>query len=266
MIHKFKIGLPLLSLNIIVINNGIKLNKKITLPDRPSVMINDIILLIRSWRDKHAVNHNDEAGVYISHLRVTQKNDKVLAIGLGNGGTLIPVTQLISPLGIYTCIEPSSSQIEMAKQNILLNNVEESKYQIIHGYAGNEIFDSPGEILTKKNDINLFEFDVLELDCEGCELAILSKLAKKPRNIIVELHPNYFSEEFKQLDDILNLLETKGYEYLFSYGHAGDFLRIEQAKVFYQSDTIKDKFKLIDNNGNVIFGAHPIVVTFSLKK
>jgi len=95
-------GLPRLAMTGIVINNGVKIKREFVFPSRPIIFLQDIVLLLRSKFNKHTINGNFEAGVYLSHLRVTKPNDKVLAVGLGDGRTLIPVVKLMdnsSPRG-----------------------------------------------------------------------------------------------------------------------------------------------------------------------
>jgi len=80
----------------IVINNGVKIKEEFVFPSRPITFLQDIIFALRSRFKKYSINGNFEAGVYLSHLRVTKPNDKVLAVGLGNGSTLIPVVKLMN--------------------------------------------------------------------------------------------------------------------------------------------------------------------------
>jgi hypothetical protein len=94
---KFKMinGLPRLTLSGIVINNGVKIKREFVFPNRPITFLQEVILALRSSFNKHSINGNFEAGVYLSHLRVTRANDKVLAVGLGSGSTLISVVKLM---------------------------------------------------------------------------------------------------------------------------------------------------------------------------
>jgi hypothetical protein len=195
---------------------------------------------------------------------VTKPNDKVLAIGLGTGSTLIPIVKLMeSSGGFYRCIEASENQIMIANENIDLNNIDSSKFEIINAFAGKEVYSSNGESSKKNIDINNFEFDVLEMDCEGSELSILSSLTKRPRNIIVELHPRHFSEEYKDFDVFLALMERKGYKYQFAFGHNGDYLDIKWARKYYNSNQmLLETDRCIEDRNVHFFGACPIVVTF----
>lgn len=201
----------------------------------------------------------------MSHLRVTRPEDKILAVGLGSGSTLIPMVKMMEPTGggFYRCIEASASQIEIAKKNIQLNSINPSKYEILNAFAGSEVYGAYGESSEKNIDINNYDFDVLEMDCEGSELSILSTLSKRPRNIIVKLHPRHFDADYKNFDTFLTLMEEKGYRYQFAYGHNGDYLDIEDALKYYNSSNNQgENDSCIEDKNIHFFGSCPIVVTF----
>jgi hypothetical protein len=255
-------GLPRLTINVIKINNGIKIYREFVFPSKLIDFLKYLIFFCSSKLNLNFINSNFEAGVYLSHLRVTRPNDKVLAIGLGSGSILIAVVKLMD-CGFYRCIEASENQIEIANKNIGINNININKYEILNAFAGTEVFGSYGESSKNNIDINTYDFDVLEMDCEGSELSILSSLTKRPRNIIVELHPRHFPQEYKDFDVFLNLMETKGYKYQFAYGHNGDYLDIEYARKYYNSTNVRGNNDSCSEERNQhFFGACPIVVTF----
>jgi SAM-dependent methyltransferase len=247
----------------LVINNGVKIRREFIFPSRPINFLQDLIFIFRSKFNRHSINGNFEAGVYLSHLRVTKPNDKILAVGLGTGSTLISVVKLMdSGLGFYRCIEASETQIEIARKNVELNNIEYSRFEILNAVAG-EIKESWGSESLLNININDYDFDVLELDCEGSELSIIQSLEKTPRNIIVELHPGHFPDEYKEFDVFIDLMKIKNYEYMFAYGHSGDYLDIHSAKNYYNST--KTSGKLYDCDEDRVdhyFVVCPIVVTF----
>lgn len=261
--------IPRIVLMATEINNGVKIHRDLYFPNRPTNFLLDLIIFLISKFNRYSMNGNFEAGVYLSHLRVTKSDDKVLAVGLGSGSTLIPIVKLMehSGRGFYRCIEASESQIEKAKKNIELNNIDSSKYEIINAFAGNNSFDTWGMSSAKNIDVNDYEFDVLEMDCEGSELSIIQSLKRTPRNIIVELHPGQFMSEFKEFDAFLNLMEEKGYKYQFAYGHNGDYLDIEDAREYYNStNTSGNIYNCREDRIKHFFSVCPIVVTFELKK
>lgn len=260
---------PRIELDVILINNGIKVIRQLIFPTRPLHMLRNLDLLLNSKFNTHKINHNFEAGTYLSHLRVTKSSDKVLAVGLGEGSTLIPICKILdcSNGGFYRCIEASISQIHKAKKNIDLNNIDDSKFEILEGFAGDKVFNSYGASNNTNLDINDYEFDVLEMDCEGSELEIIKTLKKHPRNIIVELHPRHFTNDYKDFDSFLELMKGKGFSYEFAYGHNGDYLDIEYARKYFNSLSINLNNDSCKENSMVhFFGSCPIVVTFSADK
>jgi hypothetical protein len=260
-------NIPRIIIQGYVINNGVKLYNEFLFPVNPIMMISNIIHLLR-LKFKKFSNNNFESGVYISHLRLTKPTDNVLAVGIGSGSTLIPIVKIMeSSSGHYTCIEASESQIIQAKKSIDLNNLDVNKYEIINGYAGTEIFGSYGQSTKKNIDVNEFDFDTLELDCEGSELSILMHLDKTPRNIIVEFHPRHFKEKYKVFKNIINLMGEKGYRYLFSYGHDGDLLSFDEAEYYYnQSAKARNDDNCKENIHLKYFSVCPIIVSFENTK
>lgn len=257
-------GFPRLLVSTTIINNGVRINKLLYIPNGFIGTFGVFIKILRNKTKKYQY-YNDEAGVYLSHLRVTRPEDSILAIGLGTGSTLIPMVKLMEPYGggFYRCIEASSSQIELAKTNIDLNNIDPYKYEILNAFAGSKVYEAYGEIIDNNINLNDFDFDILELDCEGSELSILTSLTKRPRNIIVELHPKHFDEKYKDFNNLLMLMEEKEYKYLFAYGHGGDYLDIEDAREYYNSTNAQgEKDSCIEDRNRHFFGVCPIVVTF----
>lgn len=232
-------GFPRLVVKGIVINNGVKIYRDFVFPSRPISFIQDLIFITRSKFNKHSINHNFEAGVYLSHLRVTNSNDKILAIGLGTGSTLILIVKILDKKGFYRCIEASLLQIDKAYENINLNEVDNSKFEIINAFAGDKSCESWGKSSMDMVDINQYDFDVLEMDCEGSELSIIQSLKKYPNYIIIELHPWHFDSHYYEFDDFLSLMDNKGYTFHFAYGHDGDYLDFNYARHLYNSSKQK---------------------------
>jgi hypothetical protein len=265
---KIKNGLPRLVFLGTVINNGVKIYREFVLPSKLINSLEDLILIIRSKYEKHTINHNFEAGVFLSHLRVTNPDDRILAVGLGTGSTLIPMVKFMETTGggFYRSIEASESQIEIARKNIELNNIDCSRYEIINAYAGKDSYDIWGIGSNINLDINEYEFDVLEMDCEGSELSIIQSLKRTPRNIIVELHPGHFTSEYKDFDRFLQFMDGKGYVFQFAYGHSGDFLNINSARRYYNSTkTSGNLYDCKEDRTTHFFVVCPIVVTFRKK-
>lgn len=261
--------------NVFVINNGIKIYREVFFPIKFSKGL--IIELIKhildpdvihdSHHKRKTINLSFELGVLKSHLRITRQTDRILAIGLGIGTTLIPVVKEIldKSNGFYTCIESSQSQIERAKKNIEINKIDNNKYKIINAFAGDNSNNSYGQSVNEFVNINDFEFDVLELDCEGCELSTLQNLSKRPRAIIVELHPLNFDSNYNNFDTILNLMSIMGYKLEFCYGHNGDFIDNGKVELIYNSISKNGNYNLFTEEESHFFTLLPLVCTFILK-
>lgn len=116
-----------------------------------------------------------------------------MAVGLGSGISLIHNCAKPRSKKSFIGIDGSIKQIEIAKANAKLNNIDFSRFELIEGYAGNptNVYGEYNQQSTEFIDINKLKFDVLELDCEGSEIEILHDLSIHPRHIIVEMHPMF---------------------------------------------------------------------------
>ena len=254
--------IPRLIIPFKTINNYTIILREFYFPSRISTFLELVSLVWMSFKNHHIVNGTNEAGVWISHLRLTKSTDKILAVGIGYGTTLVPVVKLLDT-GKYTCIEASQTQIEKALTNIKLNNLDNDKYEIIHGFAGNDKFGVYGESSNIQINIDEYEIDILELDCEGSEISILRSLSSKPRNIILELHQYYYPPEFKTLDSFLNFMCQKGYVIDFFVGHNGDFIDKTIANKLY-SESHNKSLKCNTDSNLAVFRLCPIVAAFKL--
>lgn len=248
-----------------IINNGVKIRRDFILSARPIVFFEQILAIYSGFANKYRYNYNNEGGVFYSHLRVTKPSDKILAIGLGQATTLIAVVKMLDNSGFYRCIESSESQIKIASENINLNEIDRSKYEIINGYAGKEIFGSYGNPSENPININDFDFNILEMDCEGSELSILNSLTKTPDYIIVEVHPYNYPGDFSDFELFIDFMKSKEYRYECSFGHNGDMLNFNDASNYYNLSINRKHDCMIANNSHM-FRVCPIVVTFARDK
>lgn len=250
--------IPRIFINTTLIHNGVKIERELYFPTRPLNFFSDVIFLLRSWFNIQNLNLYFEAGVFLSHLRVTKSSDRVLAIGIGTGSVMIPMVKLLnSGGGKYICLEASSSQIKIARKNLEINSIDEDNLEIINCFAGNQVYEVYGKSSEKHCNINDYDFDVLEMDCEGSEVSILKNLIKRPRNIIVELHPVHFTREYKDFETLIYFMDSIDYKYEFAYGHNGNLLEFNQAKKLYNNiQSFVHDYPI---------GSTPIVVTFTLK-
>jgi hypothetical protein len=192
-----------------------------------------------------------ELGILLSHDNIYREEDVILAVGLGNGVSLIHNCKKNRNTNSFIGIDGSLEQIEISKANAKLNGVESSKFTLIEGYVGDpyNIYGKKNEQSTKKIDINEFKFDVLELDCEGSEIEILSNLIVRPRHIIVEMHPMYRDID---IDDFLQSMNNKGYKIANIYTTYGDIICLENINKYFEKEKIKQMKKLEMDLGDEI--------------
>ncbi len=135
----------------------------------------------------------DHEHASISSLRhLTRRGDSVVVVGGGWGASTVVAARMTHSEGDVTTFEPSSEMVRTIARTIEVNNVSEL-VTVEHASIGpvreeNERYfgAADGEQLPPTA---VPECDVLELDCDGAEVAILEALGVRPRVVIVEVHP-----------------------------------------------------------------------------
>ena len=231
--------------------------KHIVFPTWPKVFLNSIRDFLTKGRN---FNELDELGILISHDLVTNDEDIICAVGVGNGISLIHNCLKDKPEKSFIGIEASSEQVKATVKNANLNNVSDSKYTLLNGFGGTKesnIYGDKKQISDDFIDINQLKFDVLELDCEGAELHILTNLTVKPKHIIVETHPSLVIIDYEQLLDLMN---SKGYSLNFAFTVFGHKVLREDIPNYFS----KERINLL--NQGISWGKNLLVLTFSLQK
>ena len=236
--------------------------KYLELPRRPFLYFrrdfyNEIDNILTKGKN---VIDQDELGILISHDLVTNDEDIICAVGVGNGISLIHNCLKDKPEKSFIGIEASSKQIKNTIKNAKLNNICENKYYLINGFGGTNssyIYGDKKQISDDFIDINQLKFDVLELDCEGAELHILKNLTLKPKHIIVETHPSLVSIDY---EEFLKLMRTKGYSLNLAYTVFGQKVMQEDIPSYFTNERIE-----LLNQG-ISWGENLLVLTFSLQK
>jgi hypothetical protein len=219
------------------------------LPTRPATILN--FLRIIFFGDPN--NYRDELGILLSHDDIYKEEDIILAVGIGSGISLIHNCKKDRGPESFIGIDGSKDQIEIAKDNARLNELDFSKFKLIEGFVGNptNIYGSDNQITTKIIDINHMDFDILELDCEGSEIEILQNLTARPRHIVVEMHPMY-----RDIDivDFLEMMKSKGYILANIYTVNGDVVISEEIQMFFEYEKIQQmiNFKLDWGDGLLV--------------
>ena len=117
-----------------------------------------------------------------------QEDDHVIVIGGGWGVTAVIAAKSIGDSGNVIVYEPSNIRYGRTKAACKLNHMRGS-ISVKHAFVGPLGTIDEGEVKAPQvSPAALPEHDVLQLDCEGAEAAIVSELENKPRMIIVETH------------------------------------------------------------------------------
>ena len=136
------------------------------------------------------------------------RGDIVVVIGGGYGVSVVKALQKIGVTGQLFCYEGSKEYCRYVRDSISYNEhlVPENKIVVANNFVGSpeHVYGSSGVGLPIEK---LPVCDVLELDCEGAEKVILSKLLYTPRIIIVETHGLYGAST----KDVKAILCDKGY-------------------------------------------------------
>ena len=149
-----------------------------------------------------------------SHVRL---GDKVTIVGGGEGVTAVIAAMAAGETGSVVCFEGSSWGVQKIKATAARNNVSK-RLRVEHAVVGEAISVYGGQDDHSKlivSPAELPECDVLELDCEGSEIGILSDMTIRPRAIAVETHGVYGAPTTM----VGELLENLGYA-VHEYGIA----------------------------------------------
>ena len=148
-----------------------------------------------------------EAALVGALRRHVRPGDRVVVVGGGAGVTAAVAALAAGPAGRVTVFEGSAACARTVAATAALNGVADRvtvEHAVVaggqHVYAG-----APGRAVAPAD---LPDCDVLELDCEGAEVALLEGLAVRPRVLLVETHGLYGAPT----DRVLALVEGLGYD------------------------------------------------------
>lgn len=114
--------------------------------------------------------------------------DNVVIVGGGFGVTVCFAAKCVGSKGSVVCYEGNLESCEHVRQAAKLNGVS-SIVKVLEGIVSSDVGVYDGAKATHTVEPrSLPTCDVLQLDCEGAETEIISKLAYSPRAIIVETH------------------------------------------------------------------------------
>lgn len=151
--------------------------------------------------------------------RYVDRGDSVVVVGGGWGASTVVAARMTHYEGTVTTFEPSSEMVATIDRAIRVNSVADL-VTVEHAAIGpvreaNADYFGPADG-DRRSPTAVPRCDVLELDCEGAELAILGALEFRPRVIIVETHPHIGCA----VPDVRAQLLDLGYE-VVAEGRAG---------------------------------------------
>jgi len=155
-------------------------------------------LLDTSWVDQTV-----EQPCVDAHATHTQPGDRVTILGGGWGVTPVHAARAGASVTVY---EAARQHVEMVRDTAALNGVADA-VSVEHAQVGPGV-DVWGDTTGERVDPGgLDDCDVLEIDVEGAELAVLNGLEIRPRVLVVEYHPPRGVSE----EDIRQVLTELGY-------------------------------------------------------
>ncbi len=144
------------------------------------------------------------------HVR---RGDRIVIVGGGVGVTSTVAAKQAGSEGHVWIYEGSEEMTSITRRTLAINDVEDNT-EVRHTIVG-EAISVRGE---KADDTALYmdpgdlpECEVLELDCEGAETAILKGMQLQPRSVLVESHGIYGAPS----DEVEQILINKGYKIHF---------------------------------------------------
>lgn len=132
----------------------------------------------------------------VAALRETvTAGDTVVVVGGGRGVTAAVSADRVGPDGEVIVYEGSPRMAGIASETLAVNGVADrtTVQQAVVGPAVKVAGDTDG--VTRHDPDSLPACDVLELDCEGAETAVIRGLEIRPRAIVVETHGHLGSDE-----------------------------------------------------------------------
>lgn len=148
-----------------------------------------------------------EAALISGLERRVSRGNKVVIVGAGIGITAAVSAKIVGETGEVICIDGSTQCLENTRETLALNELS-GNVKLVHAIVGENIsvYKSKTEAQVMPAS-DLQECDVLELDCEGAELKILSEMTLRPKTILVETHGSHGAPTHASRD----LLEGMGY-------------------------------------------------------
>lgn len=156
-------------------------------------VLNGVAVPSTESEEERDVYPNHEKTAVSALRRHVRRGDSVVVVGGGWGTTTVVAARMTHFEGDVTTFEPSSEMLETIRRTVDVNRVADL-VTVEHAAIGS-VSDSSERIFGSadgdyRSPKAIPECDVLDVDCEGAELAILQSLTFRPRLITVEAHPH----------------------------------------------------------------------------
>jgi Methyltransferase FkbM domain len=166
-------------------------------------------LLAQFYDPPDVIDIPDYESALVSALKThVKKGDRIVVVGVGAGVTCVIAALAAGETGHVECYEGDLGGIKALHRVAGINGVL-SRIKAHHAIVG-EAIGVYGSTIAKNvvQPSDLPSCDILELDCEGAEVGILSDMTISPRIIAVETH-GFLGAPTEKVRD---LLSSRGYE------------------------------------------------------
>jgi hypothetical protein len=149
-----------------------------------------------------------EQGLVLAMKDNAQPGDRVVVVGGGLGVTAAIAAIAVGENGCVECFEGDMSGVKAVTRTAALNGLD-GRLRVHHAVVGENVWVYGSSVLgTTVTPSELPQCDVLELDCEGAEIAILREMVILPRVVVVETHGFLGAPTTK----VQTILESRGYQ------------------------------------------------------
>lgn len=182
----------------------------------------------------HGINDrpNYENALVNLHQVVTKPGDNVIIIAGGYGISTYYAAKSVGEKGQVIVFEGSTERFEYLKEfthRIGISDIVDVNEAIV----GEDIKVYDNNVTDNRHSPEeLPPCDVLELDCEGAEMGILSNMNARPRDIFVEVHP-HLEPETKYVP---KKLDEMSYNIRQRMGHNGTKFTSEETEYMLKYD------------------------------
>lgn len=156
--------------------------------------------------DATDVKHDHEAGLVAATREAISPGDDVVLVGGGFGTSAVHASEAAGPYGSVHVYEASAEMYDCLTDTLAMNGCDNvTAHHAIVGEPG-DVWGDLGDPARVSADA-VPACDVLQLDCEGAELALLDAIPELPPSVVVETHGVYGAST----DAVCAVLTDRGY-------------------------------------------------------